>query len=1045
MEPSRSRQDLEDFFENGSIPLHWVGADGTILRANRAELELLGYERDEYVGHHIADFHVDPETIADILARLGRNEIIRDYEARLRCKDGSVKHVLIDSSVVWDEGRFVHTRCFTRDITQRRFDEQHLAATVERLDALYHLADRVGRAKDLASVCEAAIASIMAVGATRASVLLFDEAGVMRFKAWQNLSDRYRAAVDGHSPWSPDTAAPAAIVVEDVQTDPALGALQDVVLSEGIRALAFVPLVSHGHLLGKFMVYYDAPHVFSADEMRLAGSIAQHVAFGVARVRSDAAIEDLLTREQGARREADAARVESEDRRLIAEELARLARAMNETLDVTSVAERTVEAALGLFRARASGLRLAAPDGSLVGVAFGGAMRDLFPVGHTISGGPASVSGLAMMQGSAVWSDDTFSDPRLVLAEDIRARMRQAGDASVLAAPLRNKGKIIGALSIADRAGRRFSKAEADILQAFADQAVLAIENARLYEEARRRQREAEVVAEVTQRMNASLDLQTTLGRLVDGARELCEGHIGRIVVRDPTTGKMELRHQVGARWEGYRHRMVVEPGAGSGGIVLLTNKPFRTDNYAEDPRISPQYLEASRADGTVAQLVVPIPGEAGIAGLLYVDRKERRPFTDGDEAILVRLADHAATAIRNSQLFSAEHRARADADAANQAKDQFLAILSHELRTPLSAILGWARLLTAGRLDAAQHRQAVGIIERNAQLQSELVSDLLDVSRIVAGKMEIDRIPVDLLLVVRAAVEAASADFDAKNVRLVTELDSAAGEILGEPRRLQQIVANLLSNAVKFTPAEGLVTVRLVRHETSARLSVSDTGEGIDPAVLPRIFAPFEQGDTSTTRKHQGLGLGLAIVRQLVELHGGTIRGESEGKGKGATFTVDLPVLAVRRVRGDGPREAGTAVTGLEGCRVLIVDDQPDARDLLALVVGQSGADVKVAASARDALRILSGHEIDMLVSDIAMPEMDGYTFIKTIRRQEAERPGGTLRAIAVTAHMGRHVRDRAIAAGFDAHAVKPLNPEELVVLLTKLRQKGRPAHHPR
>jgi signal transduction histidine kinase/CheY-like chemotaxis protein len=911
---------------------------------------------------------------------------------------------------------------------------------MQRLEALYHLADRVGRAKDVASVCEAAIASIMAVGASRASVLLLDDAGVMRFQAWRNLSDRYRAAVDGHSPWGPDTAAPTAIVVEDAETAPALEPFRDVVLAEGIRALAFVPLVTHGRLLGKFMVYYDAPHVFSADEMRLAGSIAQHVAFGLARARSDAAIEDLLMREQSARREADAARVESEDRRLIAEELARLARAMNETLDVSSVAERIVEAALGLFRASASGLRMAAADGSLVGIAFAGAMKTLFPVGHTIPGGPASVSGLAMMEGAAVWSDDAFGDPRLVLADDVRARMREAGDASVLAVPLRNKGTVLGALSIADRAGRRFSKAEADILQVFADQAVLAFENARLFEEARRRQREAEVVAEVTQRMNASLDLQTTLARLVEGARELCEADIGRIVVRDPASGRLELRHQVGARWEGYRDRMVIEPGAGSGGIVLLTKKPFRTDDYAGDSRISPHYLEASRADGTVAQLVVPIPGETDIAGLLYVDRRERRPFTDGDEAILVRLAEHAGTAIRNSQLFAAEQRARAEADAANHAKDQFLAILSHELRTPLSAILGWARLLTGGRLDAGQQQQAVAIIERNAQLQSELVSDLLDVSRIVAGKMEIDRIPVDLLLVVRAAVEAAGADFEAKNVRLVTELDPAAGEIPGEPRRLQQIVANLLSNAVKFTPPGGVVEVRLVRHETSARLSVSDTGDGIDPAVLPRIFAPFEQGDTSTTRKHQGLGLGLAIVRQLVELHGGTIRAESEGKGKGATFTVDLPVLAVRRLRaGRDARDVSDTAGALGGCRVLIVDDQSDARDLLALVVGQSGAEVKVAGSARDALRIMSESAIDMLVSDIAMPEMDGFSFIETVRRQEAARASERLRAVAVTAHMGRHIRERALAAGFDAHAVKPLDPEELVVLLSALRQPDR------
>jgi PAS domain S-box-containing protein len=340
MEASPAWGELEDFFENGSIPMHWVGADGTILRANRAELELLGYERGEYVGRPIADFHVDAAAIADILLRLGRNEIIRDYEARLRCRDGSVKHVLIDSSVLWQNGRFVHTRCFTRDITRRRVGEQALSAAIQRLEALYHLADRVGRAKDLASVCEAAVTSIMAVGATRASVLLFDATGVMRFQAWRNLSDGYRAAVDGHSPWSPDTTAPAAIMVDDVAADTTLGPLRDVVLGEGIRALAFVPLVSHGQLLGKFMVYYDAPHVWSAEEMRLAAGIAQHVAFGVARVRSDAAIEDLLVREQAARREADAARVESEDRRVIAEELARLARALNETLDVTAVAER---------------------------------------------------------------------------------------------------------------------------------------------------------------------------------------------------------------------------------------------------------------------------------------------------------------------------------------------------------------------------------------------------------------------------------------------------------------------------------------------------------------------------------------------------------------------------------------------------------------------------------------------------------------------------------------------------------------------------------
>lgn len=1018
----RSHEEFEDCFENGSVAMHWAGPDGMILRANAAELALLGYARNEYLGRSIRDFHLDRDVIDDMLARLARNEILRDYPARLRCKDRSIKDVLIDSSVYSRNGEFVHTRCFTRDVTDRRRDEQELAITVQRLEALYHLADAVGRAKETAEVCEVAVSAIMAAGPARASVLLFDEGGVMRFRAWRNLSDAYRAAVEGHSPWSPATRAPQPVVVEDVLIDSAVAPLRDVITAEGIRALAFIPLVSQGHLLGKFMIYYDAPHTFSDAEMRLAASIAQHVAFGLARVAAEGA--------------AESARTEADERRNVAEELARLARTMNETLDVASVGERIVEAALTPFRVRASALRLAAPDGSLVGIAFAGAMKDAFAPGHTIPAGPRSVSGLSMTEGSAIWSDDAFADPRLVLADDIREGMRRAGDAAVLAVPLRHKGRVFGALSVADRAGRRFSAPDAALLQAFADQAALAIENARLFEEAKRRQREAEVGAEITERINASLDLSTTLERLVEGARELCDGNIARIVVRDPGSGRMVLRHQVGVRWTGYHQGHTVEPGAGSGGIVLLTGKPFRTESYTDDPRITSHYREAARADGTVAQVVVPIPGEAGIGGLLYVDRTERRPFSDAEEAILVRLADHAGTAIRNSQLFAAEQAARAEADAANHAKDRFLAMLSHELRTPLTAILGWARLLTAGTLEDRQRAHAASAIERNARLQSELIADLVDVSRIAAGKMEIDRVPVDLALIVGSALEAAGTDFAAKRLHLVTELDPSAGEVLGDARRLQQIVANLLSNAVKFTPEGGEVRVRLVRHETCARLSVADTGEGIDPVLLPRVFDPFEQGDGSTTRKHQGLGLGLAIVWQLVQLHGGTVHAESRGKGAGATFTVDLPVLAMRAAplsATDSRIGASAPVGALQGFRVMVVDDQADARELISVVLRQSGAEVRLAASVSEALEILAAEDVDLLVSDIAMPDADGYALIEAVRMRERERGGRAIRAVALTAHTGREVRERALGAGFDAHATKPLEPQELITLLVK------------
>jgi PAS domain S-box-containing protein len=1013
--------------------------DGVITSWNAAAERLFGYTAAEVVGRNITliipDDRLDEER--DVLAHIRRGERVHHFETIRRAKDGRLVEISLTVSPMRDTGgRIIGASKIARDISDRRRTERALATTVQRLEVLYRLADAAGRAKDLLGVCEVGIDAILAAGATRAGVLTFDGTGAMRFRAWRNLSDGYRAAVDGHSPWTADATAPKPIVVEDVLTDPGLGALRETVAAEGIRSLAFIPLVTQGRLLGKFMMYYDTLHVFSDAEIRLAETIAQHVGFGLGRVLADTAIEGLLAREQDARREADAARLEAERRRLVSEQLARLAGLMNETLEVAVVGERVVESARQLLGVGAASLRLIGPDGSLVAIAFGGAMKEVFSPGHAVPAGPASISGLAIEQRGAVWTDDAANDPRVRLDDSIRSSMQRAGHAAVLAVPLRDKDRILGALSIGDARGRRFSAADAGILQACADQAALALANARLYEEARRQQREAKVVAEVVQRVNASLDLQTTLEHLVDGARELCDADIGRIVVRD-SDGRMHLRHQVGVRRADAHDQMIIEPGRGSGGQVLLTGRPFRTDSYADDPRISAHDMAARAVDGTIAQMVVPIPGESGIAGLLYVDRREARPFTDADEAVLLRLAGHAGTAIRNSQLFSAEQAARAEADAANRGKDQFLAVLSHELRTPLNAILGWARMLRASTLDARQRAHAVEVIERNAELQGQLVGDLLDISRIAVGKMEIERAPVDLVLVVRQAAEAAVSDLDAKKLRLSLELDETAGEVFGDARRLAQVVSNVLLNAIKFTPEGGRIELRLARHEANARLTVADTGMGIDRAMLSRIFDRFEQADSSTTRKHHGLGLGLAIARQVVELHGGTIRADSEGPGKGANFTIDLPVLAVRvapRAGVLGPRRPAVLPATLAGCRILIVDDQPDAADLVAFVLARSGAEVRVVASGNEALQAIAAEEFDVLVSDISMPDVDGYDLIRRVRSNpgRGRRP---LRAVALTAHTDPEIRSRVLGAGFDACATKPLEADALTELLETLR----------
>ena len=742
------------------------------------------------------------------------------------------------------------------------------------------------------------------------------------------------------------------------------------------------------------------------------------------RARAERERAGLLAGEQSARAEA-------EERRRVAEELAATARSFTETLDVGDVGARVVSVVLGTFGVRAAGLRLRAPDGALVGVAFSGGMARAFRPGHVVPAGNVSVSGLAVAEGVAVWSEDVFADARLVVAEELRRGMAEAGDASVLAAPLRVKGQVIGALSVADRRGRRFTPAEIDTLQAFANQAAVAVENARLFEEATRQRRESEVVAALAAEMNRSLDLDRVLQQVAEAAQTLCGGDLTYIVLGDPDSDALRLRLSVGS---GLRpdHELRLAPGKGLGGLVLATGRPYRTADARHDPHVHLDHRAVIEAEGIRSGLIVPIRGEDAVEGLVYVSRRTVAPFTERDEAVGQRLADHAAIAIRNSRLFAAERAARAEATAANRAKDHFLATLSHELRTPLNAMLGWLRMLRDPRMEESRKTHAIDVIERNARLQAQLINDLLDVSRIIAGKLELERFALDLVPVVQEAVDAIRGDVEAKALVLTVSLDPATGEVLGDPTRLQQIVANLLSNAVKFTPGGGAVEVRLVRAGGQARLTVADSGEGIDNRVLPHVFEPFQQADITTTRAHQGLGLGLAIVRQLVEAHGGRVRAESAGRGAGATFVVELPIVTVRtpRVR-VGAVERSSAGTRLDGLRLLVVDDHGDARELLGVVLRERGAVVHLAGGVAEALEIMARAAVDVLVSDLAMPGADGYELITAVRAA-----GRGVPAVALTAYVGDEVRERALRLGFAAHATKPVDPEDLVELIAALRR---------
>ncbi|HXI89775.1 MAG TPA: hybrid sensor histidine kinase/response regulator, partial [Blastocatellia bacterium] len=400
------------------------------------------------------------------------------------------------------------------------------------------------------------------------------------------------------------------------------------------------------------------------------------------------------------------------------------------------------------------------------------------------------------------------------------------------------------------------------------------------------------------------------------------------------------------------------------------------------------------------------------------------------------------------SRLLGRAQEARAEAEEANRMKDEFIAMVSHELRTPLNSIMGWARILLAGNLDEQTRTRALETIERNAALQAELIEDLMDLSCIITGKLRLEVRPVNLGSIIEAAIESIRPAADAKAIHLQVALDPTVGLISGDPNRLQQVAWNLLSNAVKFTPRGGRVEVRLERIETYVAVTVSDTGAGITQEFLPYVFDRFRQADTSSTRKQGGIGLGLAIVRHLIEMHGGTIHASSPGPGQGSTFTAKLPMIvpkfdsfAVERSGRVGATDEYLAlfenVPSLEGLNLLVVDDEADARELLTVVLRGCGAEVVVVASAAEALAASEQVKPDIIVSDIEMPNEDGYSLISRVRAREAER-GGRIQAVALTAHARAEDRMRALLSGYDMHVPKPVEPAELVTVLVSLASRA-------
>ncbi len=641
------------------------------------------------------------------------------------------------------------------------------------------------------------------------------------------------------------------------------------------------------------------------------------------------------------------------------------------------------------------------------------------------------------------------------MVADMRDAYTREGIASMIVLPLLIRGEAAGTMVFYSRQPRRYHELDVRVGSAVANLAAASLTTAELYE-AQQRGREAAddarqratFLAEAGKTLSGSLDYERTLkavARLaVPTIADWCavdivneRGALQRLAVAHVDPVKVQLAVSLQERYPPNRDT------PGSVYEVIRTGKP------AFMSRIPGELIAAAARDDEHRRLLkelnltsymcVPLMTHGQPFGAItLVSAESGRTYSDEDVRFVQELAVRASLAVENA-------RSYARATEANRLKDEFLATLSHELRTPLNAVLGYARMLRLGTLQKDKTESALEVIERNATALKQIVEDVLDVSRIVAGRLRLNVEPVDLPAILQDACATVLPAAHAKGIRLETVIDPLTTPIAGDPNRLQQSVWNLLSNAIKFTSRGGRVQLRLARVNSHVEITVSDTGRGIAPEFLPFVFERFRQGDATFSREHGGLGIGLAIAQQLTELHGGTISAASGGLGTGATFTVTLPLMIVHRHESDeeirqqpqseGRPPAVDAVPQLDGIRVLAVDDEPDALNLLRNVLEGAGASVTTAASGAAALGVLQGETPDVLIADIGMPGMDGLDFIRAVRQMS-----GSVRetpAAALTAYARARDRITSLASGFQMHLIKPIDPIELIVAVSSLAMK--------
>jgi PAS domain S-box-containing protein len=627
--------------------------------------------------------------------------------------------------------------------------------------------------------------------------------------------------------------------------------------------------------------------------------------------------------------------------------------------------------------------------------------------------------------------------------------MRKIGFCSVMLVPLKTQGKTLGVLTFVNsEKSRHHSLEDLALAEDLANRAALAVDNARLYRAEKQTRQAAERTSDLLKRLQSvseslsqALTPSQVASAVVEQGLNSLGAHAGTIACLNEAGTDLELvgavnfPEDVVSKWKKF-------PLSASVPIAdaVREKSPVIVESFAEWSNIYPGLGPLASVTGSQALVAFPLIVEERMIGAMGLSFSKPQKFSEEDRAFMLALAHQCAQALERARLYETEKHLRTQAETANRMKDEFLATVSHELRTPLTAIVGWSSMLITNKFNEEVTSRAIHTIERNAKAQAQIIEDLLDVSRIITGKLNLNLSLIPLQSVIKTALESLRPAADSKEIKINSNFDSASYIIHGDSDRLQQVMWNLLSNAIKFTPNGGEINVTLKGNGANAQISVRDTGQGIEKQFLPFVFERFSQADGTSTRKYGGLGLGLAIVRHLIELHGGTVKVESDGINQGTTFTVSLPVITARETESGDENspviEKDTSSENslvLKDLRILIVDDEPDTQLLLTTIIESGGAKVETAASANEALCIIEQFEPHLLISDIAMPDEDGFSLIRKLRilspRQVAYTP-----AIALTAYAREEDRNKALEAGFQRHMAKPINPEDLVTVITEL-----------